>query len=232
MTIYTITYNEAFMLPHFIAHYRKAFPDCTIVVYDNESTDDTVKIALAHGCQVIPYSTSGQLDDRTYLSIKNNCWKGQKGWVIVCDCDELCDINAEDLAAELEKGTTIISFTGYNMVNLEDNLDFSNIKHGIRTHSYDKNYCFFVPKVVEIGYNMGCHTSNPIGEAVFSYQKYVCRHYKYVNPDYMVNRHNAFAKRMSDENLAKGYGGHYLNSEQDIRNEFQIARLKALKIIL
>jgi len=36
MTIYTITYNEELMLPYFIRHYRLRFPNCKIVVYDNE----------------------------------------------------------------------------------------------------------------------------------------------------------------------------------------------------
>lgn len=75
ITIYTLTYNEAYMLPHFIAHYRRNFPDCRIVVYDNESTDNTRQIAETAGCEVRINATGGKLDDMRYLEIKNNCWK-------------------------------------------------------------------------------------------------------------------------------------------------------------
>ena len=44
ITVYTIAYNEELMIPHFIAHYRKQFPNCKIVVFDNESTDNTIKV--------------------------------------------------------------------------------------------------------------------------------------------------------------------------------------------
>ena len=66
------------MLPYFIRHYRKNFPDCRIIVYDNHSTDATVKIAEAADCEVIPYDTGNHLDDMKYLEIKNHCWQGQK----------------------------------------------------------------------------------------------------------------------------------------------------------
>jgi glycosyltransferase involved in cell wall biosynthesis len=45
VTIYTITYNEELMIEFFINHYRKKFPGCEIVVFDNYSTDKTVEIA-------------------------------------------------------------------------------------------------------------------------------------------------------------------------------------------
>src|SRR3990167_11265325 len=98
ITVYTITYNESLLIQFMIDHYRSRFPDCRIVVYDNISTDDTVKIALANGCEVIPYDTNGQIQDSHYIQIKNNCWKDAKtDWVLICDMDELLDINTAQL---------------------------------------------------------------------------------------------------------------------------------------
>lgn len=130
MTVYVLTYNEALMLPFFIAHYRRNFPGCRIVVYDNGSDDDTVDIAVESGCLVSFNNTNGQLDDIRYLEIKNNCWKADlpaditlrncpaKEWVIIADCDELLDVNAADIAYEESVGTTLIKGKGYNMVNM------------------------------------------------------------------------------------------------------------------
>jgi hypothetical protein len=207
------------------------FPRCRIVVYDNQSTDSTASIAREMGCEVIEYNTGGKLSDDKYLEIKNNCWKGVDGWVIVADCDEFCDIDVMQLGVMDDQGATIVRFSGWNMVNLKDNMNFSAIKTGFRSDSYDKFYCFDARLIKEINYSHGCHTANPVGSVVFSVKTFNCRHYKYLNPDYMVKRHAIFAARLSDKNLQKGYGGHYLYGEAAIRKEFDEARKIAKKII-
>lgn len=232
ITIYTVCYNEQFMLPFFIEHYRALFPGCHIVVYDNESTDDTAKIALAQGCAVITYSTDDKLSDSKYLEIKNNCWRDAKtDWVLIADCDELCCVSKKQLQEEEKIKTSIISFEGYNMVNMHDDMDVHCITHGIRAKSYDKTYCFNKKQIEEINFHMGCHTSTPTGNRISSLATYTCLHYKYINADYMVKRHALFASRLSEENIRKGYGGHYLYSEQQIREEFSNARKQAIKIL-
>lgn len=227
MTIYTIAYNEELMLPYFIKHYRERFPDCKIVVYDNESADNTVKIALGNGCEVVSYSTNNQLSDTKYLEIKNNCWKQEQGWVIVADCDEFLDIYESDL---IEETASIISVKAYNMVNHENDLNIDNIKYGVRSQSYDKAYCFNASKLTEINYNAGCHSCNPVGDVSYSNSIYRAYHYKYINLDYMIKRHAIFASRLSAENIERGFGGHYLYSAQKISNEFYEMKYKSIII--
>jgi len=220
ITIYTVCYNEELMLPYFIKHYRNMFPGCDIVVYDNESTDETANIALQNNCEVRTYKTNGKLSDSTYLEIKNNCWKdAQTDWVLIADADEHCIIDNTDL--KLNNGVSIFKFMGFNMVNHENNLKIESINKFVRAPSYDKYYLFDKSKIKEINYGPGCHKANPEGEVSFSKISYPVRHYKYINPDYMVKRHAMFASRLSDENLKKGYGAHYLYSEDQIRKEFQ-----------
>lgn len=224
MTVYTITFNEEIMLPYFIKHYRDRFPDCNIVVYDNQSTDKTQQIAMDSGCSIVEYNTGGKLSDTAYLNIKNNCWKNQNGWVIVADCDELIDINQNDLFDEEMNGTTIISSRAYNMVNLVDDLNIDNINHGVRSTSYDKVYCFDAYRVSDVNYNPGAHTCNPVGVIKYSQNTYIVRHYKYINLEHMIARHKLFASRLSEENIKKGYGGHYLYPADQITTEFMTAR--------
>ena len=52
ITIYTLAYNEALIIQFIIDFYRKRFPDCHIVVYDNKSTDNTVEIAKNNNCEI------------------------------------------------------------------------------------------------------------------------------------------------------------------------------------
>jgi glycosyltransferase involved in cell wall biosynthesis len=228
MTIFTITYNEELMLPYFIKHYRSRFAGCKIVVYDNESTDKTVEIARYYNCEVITYSTNNKLSDTKYLEIKNNCWKNENGWVIVADCDEFLDVRETDLKNET---ATIISVEAYNMVNNNNDLNIDNIKHGVRSTSYDKAYCFNASKLAEINYSPGCHTCEPIPNATYSPSVYRAYHYKYINLDYMIKRHSLFAGRLSEENIKRGYGGHYLYTPEQIEKEFNEAIINSKQIL-
>lgn len=231
MTIITIAYNEELMLPHFIKHYRDRFPECKIIVWDNQSTDRTQQIALENGCEVIEYDTGGKLDDGTYLKIKNETWKALEGWVIVADVDELCDINHEDLYHEAKQGTTVVKFEGWNMVNLWDNMDVDSIAYGVRAPHYDKSFCFDASKIKEINYSPGCHSASPKGEVKYSDKAYRCLHYKYININYMIARHSTFAARLSQRNIEHGYGCHYTYSPEKIRNEFIMARKNSKKLL-
>jgi hypothetical protein len=46
----------------------------------------------------------------------------------------------------------------------------------------------------------------------------------------MINRHAIFASRLSDENIRRGYGAHYMYGEQQIIEEFETARKQSIKI--
>src|SRR3990167_3154040 len=109
ITVYTVAYNEELMIQFMIDHYRERFPGCRIVVYDNISTDNTVKIAKENSCEVVPFDTGGAFMDRRNMDIKNSCWKDAKtDWVLMCDLDELLMMNSAQLKTEEQLGTTII----------------------------------------------------------------------------------------------------------------------------
>jgi hypothetical protein len=233
LSIYAICYNEEHMMRHFVNHYRNRFPDCSITIFDNHSTDKSAALARALSCNVILYDTQGKLNDRRYLEIKNSCWKDcETMWALICDMDEHCVINGEQLSVEHEYGATLIRFEGHNMVSMlpNPNIDIPSIKYGVRAPSYDKNYLFRVDQIQDINYGWGCHKSNPTGKIVESHGIYPVWHYKYIDPDFMVARHAHYASRMSNENLQKGLGFHYAFPEDRIRAEFEEARKNAIKI--
>lgn len=232
ITIYTISYNEEIFIKFMIDHYRSRFPDCRIVVYDNMSSDNTVKIALDNNCEVIPYDTNNQIQDSKYLEIKNSCWKtALTDWVLICDVDELLNINENDLRSEELSGTTVIKSEGYNMINMEDNYDLANIKYGSRCSPYDKSYLFNKKFINEIKYSPGCHACSPQGKFVKSDKAYLLYHYKCINPDFQAARYTSYAARLSPENKQHNWGAHYVQAEQDIRNGYVAWRASAIKII-
>ena len=101
ITVYTMAFNEEILMQFMIDHYRSRFPNCHIVVYDYESTDKTAEIANNNNCEVINYSTNNEVDDEKLRHLKNNCWKNAAtDWVLVCDVDEMLDINEQQLIEE------------------------------------------------------------------------------------------------------------------------------------
>jgi glycosyltransferase involved in cell wall biosynthesis len=234
ITVFTLTYNEEIMLPHFINHYRNNFKNCRIIIFDNESTDSTVEIARKNNCEVITYKTNNKIVDSKYLEIKNNCWKeSNTNWNIVCDCDEFCDINENDLKQEEVIGTSIFKFTGYHMINMSEDSNsifINELNHGIRSSWHDKVLLFDKSKILEMNYLPGCHECKPNGNIKYSDKIYNLYHYKYIGENYFVDRHINYSKRLSEENLKFRWGHHYLQEENTMRKNFKELKKTAKKI--
>jgi glycosyltransferase involved in cell wall biosynthesis len=228
ITIIVITYNEEFILPHFIKWYRDRFPNCKIVVYDNESTDGTKNICLSTpNLTYIPYYTGNKLSDSTYLKIKNNAWKhAQTDWVIVCDADEFLDITPEDL----NTNQTLFKSKGYNMFNLDNLEDITQVAYGLPAVQYDKIVCFNKKYITDINYGAGCHDAQPQGAVIFSSVNPPLYHMKFMNVDMLVEKYRVYASRLSDENKQMRWGYHYEQEEWRIREEFKNT-LQLAKII-
>jgi len=222
ITIYTISYNEELVLPHFIKWYRLRFPSCRIVVYDNESTDNTAQIAIDNNCKVVSYSTNNQLSDSAYLKIKNNVWKeAETDWVIVVDCDEFVDITENDLIELESNKKTIVKAVGYNMCNIEGLTELADIRYGVRAEQYDKSILFNKKFIQEINYEAGCHTCNPKGVVNYSTEIFSLYHMHLINEQSLVDKYIRNADRMSDENKRNKWGYHYLQNEETVRSNYK-----------
>lgn len=217
ITIYTITYNEEHIIEYFVKWYRERFKDCTIVVFDNESTDNTRQIATDLGCEVIEYSTENKLSDSAYLSIKNNVWKqAQTDWVIVCDVDEFLDVDE----TYLNTNQTLYKAKGYNMFNLDNLEDITQLQYGLEAMQYDKTILFNKKYINEINYGAGCHHCQPKGDVIYSGLNPSLYHMKFLNVELLVHKYKTYAERLSDENKQMRWGYHYEQAEQDIRDSY------------
>ena len=203
-----MTWNEEELIGMTIGWYQKRFPKATITIMDNMSTDNTVSIASSKGCIIHSFDTGNKLSDEAYLSLKNNIWKNNKGWVLICDCDECLDITEKDLENET---ASIIRFNAYN-----------SIKYGFgqRNVHYDKYYLFNADKIKEINYNYGCHTANPIGDISFSEKVYIAYHFGFISIERTLKRFSDYRQRLSEGNKEKGLGWHYTHSEEYLRQGY------------
>ena len=229
--VYSITYNEEILIQFMIDHYRSRFPNCKIVFYDNSSTDKTVEIAQNNGCEVINYNSNNSLNDRLHMDIKNNCWKSAKtDWVLVCDLDELLDINQEQLLYEQSIGSTKIKSEGWTMINHNDSFDISSINHAVREFQYDKDLLFNKRNISEINYGAGAHQANSTGYIKYS-QPYKLYHYKYINLKNEIIKSKNTASRLSEENIKNGWGSYCTRSEEEIVNYYNNFKSRSIKII-
>lgn len=223
--IFILCYNESVLLPQTIKHYKTMLPNSIITIYDNESTDNSVKIAKDLGCKVISWSSGKKIDDFKYLKIKNNCWKHIKeGWVIVCDIDEWLCVTERDLLEEESNGTTILSIEGYNITGKSKNLYLKDIDlHSLNRgyfHKYEsKQLCFHLPEIKEINYGLGSHNSSPKGIIKYSSKKYLNKHMNTLGLPYLINKMKMRYKRAANMRK-KGIATHYMDNTAKIKDEY------------
>ena len=116
------------------------------------------------------------------------------------------------------------------MINMEDNLDLTGIRHGIRAPAYDKASLFNKKFISEINYTIGCHGCNPMGTILYSKKAYKLYHYMLINERLTVEEFRTYASRLSPENRQHGWGNHYLLSPEEIHDVYAENRRLAIKV--
>lgn len=219
--IYIVNYNEEHIIKHTIAHYRKYLPSAEIIICDNYSTDNSLKIARSLGCRYIQWDTDNKVDDFKLLNLKNNVWKTEGvEWILMIDMDEWLCITEDELIEENRKGTTILKTIGYNMVGeskLEDlsDIDLHKIYKGNNWPGESKQLCFNRKSINEINYNWGAHTSNPKGLVVFSEKAYLVKHMDILGIPYKLMKQRNRTER-SRHQWKHGLGIHYSDSDEKL----------------
>jgi hypothetical protein len=225
INIFILCYNEAFLLPHTVKHYRKYLPSCKITIYDNESTDNSVELAKSLGCSVISWNSDNIIDDHKYLEIKNNCWKHiTHGWIIMMDMDEFLCVTEDELLDEMKNETSILQVKGINMFGESNTLDLTDIDlQEIKKYNYNtfenKNLCFFREKIEEISYGIGAHDCFPVGNIKYSSKIYYNKHMNWLGLNYIIDKK---LKRYERSELMRSYGWciHYINDITKIKDEY------------
>jgi glycosyltransferase involved in cell wall biosynthesis len=243
--VYTVCWNNAAILPHFLRHYRFAE---RIVVYDHRSTDDSLAIIRSFpNTTVRALPCLDEFNEKCLLRVKNHIYRGSRGkadFVIVVDSDEFVYHPSllELLARYKAEGITLPKVKGYNMVS--DRLPgpdedlLSAVRHGVPddvviegyVNAYGKR-CVFDPFIV-INYGAGCHECNPQGNVRESETAEIrLLHYKFLGLEYTLKCHAAYKERMSEENIRNGWSYQYLWSEDRVTELFHTLRQQAVQVL-
>lgn len=223
MHVFIVCYNEAIMMPHTVAHYRSRFPKCQITIYDNESSDDSVKIAKSLGCRVISLDTQGILNEFFLTDLRNSGWKTVNDWVIVCDMDEWLCLDESQITQEQEKGTTILKVRGYNIIansqseDLSD-LDLQTLSMGMFNPYECKNVCFNAKYIKDIQFSLGAHSCSPIGVVKFSEKEYILKHMDELGVPYKCYKNKLRFDRSERMRTEHGMCNHYVSDETILKN--------------
>lgn len=216
-----IAWNEAETIHLTLKHYQQF---CNhIVLWDNFSDDGTPEIAKSMGCKVKTFGTPGVLDDRTYMELKNECWRKKhngpdsRDFVIVCDADEILynKFNFlswhEVIGVFKKQGVTLIKTYGWNVFSYDmPKNDWLEITTGIHEENYSKSVIFDPKKITDINYKIGAHVCSPKGDIIYSEERLTLLHYRNVGgPERLIKRHEVYRKRLSEENKARSFGIHY-----------------------
>jgi len=236
ITIYLLCYNEEFLIPHTLHHYMSRFPRAKIVIVDNESTDSSVAIAQAKGCEIYTWKTDNRADIIKNTELKNSIWKtATTDWVIIADMDEWLNITEEQLVNEDAAGSTMLHCKGTQMVADSqsltlDDIDLHAINTGFFDKSFDKHVCFKRSEISEINYTRGAHKSAERGRVKYSRNVYIFKHMNFLGlPWFQAKMKARYARTHYNRSLRSS--GHYTSNDAAILAKFEAVK-KASKVII
>lgn len=238
--LYTISWNEADIIPFFFRHYD-TFVD-RYVVYDDGSTDDTISL-LAQNPKVEIRQFARTNSDSFVLShqtLQNEVWKESRNnadWVVITAIDEHLTIRrcavGEYLAECKASGVTLIPAIGYQMVSEEfpstEEMLSTSRTMGAPSHYMNKLSIFNPSAVVDCGFTVGRHQAKPVGSLKYpARDELILLHYKKLNFERTLERQMGLAARLGKIDNENGWGGHYSWERQKLREVWDETQANAV----
>lgn len=238
---YAVCWNEERILPYVLDYYKRFVDE--FYIYDNHSTDKSIEIIQSFDHTHVSFFETEGFSDTVHMNIKNSAWKQSRGkadFVVVCDTDEF--LYADEVKTFLSQAfvnhySYFVPY-GYNMYAAvlpaykEGIVISDELRRGVAAKNFSKAILFDPHRIVDINYTPGCHSSTPVG-IVKKYHSpdFKLLHYKYIDIDYLIARHNIYAQRLSADNLANNYGIEYLKKIEQLKSEYEHGMKEAKEII-
>lgn len=222
--VYAICWNEERILPYFLRHYGSFAR--RIVLFDNDSTDGSPRIAQRHPLVELRRfgSAAATCGEAERLLIRETAWKESRGgaaWVMVVDCDEF--LWHPRLSAYLDscggRDVTIPRPLGFEMVAKAfpsgSEQIYQEVRMGIPAPHMNK-WLLFNPNAVEaMNFSAGCHSAVPTGAIVFDDDLALkLLHFKHLGLPYLVSRYRELEERRTWHDRAFGLNEHYTRSDE------------------
>lgn len=228
---FAVCHNEGEMMHYFLRHYLQYG---SVTIFDNQSTDDSVKIAEKAGAIVYEFDTNNEFREDVLTQIRNTCWKESKaGWVIVTDIDEL--VYHKDLVKTLENiKETVILPRMFNMYadefpHIEGQI-YDVVKYGVE---FASKPCLFRPsEIKEMNFEVGCHAAHPEGNYSLNFTSEIINlHFKNLSLDYVIQRNAYLNSRQSDVNRENNWNWHLAETPEETKKAFEHAKTRLIKVI-
>ena len=239
--LYTKLWNEEEMLPFFFRHYDPLID--RYIVYDDGSTDNTLKLLAAHDRVEIrrfvrTHPTSLVLSAQ---ALNNNMWKesrGQVDWVIMTSVDEHLYHPAglrQYLHVARCRGITAVPALAFQIVAdafpSPDEYLVKTRRFGAPLDHYNKLSVFDPNAVRETHFNPGRHGAAVEGRIRYPQQdRLLLFHYKFLGMDYLLRRYAQLASRLDPTDREYQFGYQYDLGRDVLEAEFAELRRIAVDV--
>lgn len=231
IAVVTMWYNEAFLAPFFLSHY--GYADKIHILLDIDTNDKTREICERYGNVEIEDMTfpDGIDDGLKVRKIETVVAAQTADWVFAVDADELIfPANNESASVVLARQTANVLYAQmwqvYRHVTDAD-LDpgqpaIYQRRHGDPDLATPFAHAYLKPIIVkpeaEIAWSVGCHFIQENKNIKVSREKFQGVHWQMADSNMAVERRMERRRRLSKENLRRGWGHLHFNiTEEEIR---------------
>ena len=221
LDVYFCLWNEARLLPFFLAHYG---PACRrIVALDDGSDDGTLEILAAHAKVEIRHMPE-ERDSWVAASTRwwNQVWQESRDadWVGIVVTDEIV---GPDLPAALARhkaaGHTVLKPRGFDMI--AETADAAAAVRGVSSRWSSKPCLFRPDKITALTLEYGNHDARFEGEVVLCEpDDLVLRHYRFLGREETWARFKALDAKRRPGDKAQGLGVHYEVARAEFDEKF------------
>lgn len=223
----TLVYNESHMIPYLMPYYERMGFD-KLIVYDNESTDNTVELLKKYPfVEVRTFSTGNEKNNSIQSKLKSEAFKEfadePNAWMYISDFDEVLffdgnfrnKLNSIDAAGYTYLNQQMVELVSDKFPDISDNkLVHEKInKCAFWIQKYGcKTTLFKVSGVSAMTYSPGAHSlAITTANQNKSYNNMDIKsfHIKYIDKEFVFNRNKMASVRRSDTDKKRGYGIQY-----------------------
>jgi hypothetical protein len=223
-----------------------------LIVYDNQSSDNTVELLKKYPfVEIRTLNTGGSKSNQMIIDVKNRVWKEFKNekdaWMFVSDFDEV--VYYDGILKEYLKA---MGDEGYNYLNqdmvqtiCENFQDKEKLVHetcdcgsfwGNSNVGGCKMTLFKINDFVSITYSPGAHSvrvklKENLCLKSLNDKKIKSFHLKFIDKNYCLERKHLAKKRRGPEDIRRGFGVQYERPDSEFLNEWDKMRKASINIV-
>lgn len=246
----TLVYNESKMIPYIMPYYERLGFD-KLVIYDNESTDNSVELLKQYPfVEIRTFKTNGK-NNRIQSELKSNFYKefidSKNTWLYISDFDEVIYYNGnfkDYLQKKNNEGYTCLNQTMFELLSdvfpnisdgklIHEKCKFGNIWNDVSGGA--KMTLFKVDNIKNMQYSPGAHTVNVQAKSEcksLNHQEIKSFHIKYIDYNYCFEKTKNASSRRSIEDKNKGFGIQYnkLNNQDEFKTFWNNKKKNVIKL--